>query len=479
MAIVGAIAACRDDVPTGMSAPVRVVHGPALATFGTTPALTQSTVNNTAGSNQLDPHVSGSLVSYVSNASGTNHVRYHDLATGADEEVPNSGEDDFLPDVSGSRIVFTRVAATSSIYLYDVRDGAPPSEIAPSTIANRNHAAIGGNTVAWQDFEFSTNALHAEIVAYDLVGATTTRLTNDAVLDRTPAVSPDGNVIVWAKCQTSGTGCDIWMAVKSIIGWTANAITGVAGEEHDPATDGQIVTYTSVRSEEADIYWQPVAGGTEQQIALTGVQRRPSVSAGLITFESREEDFVSGGHWDVLAYHTATDVAFPLRTAPVDETLQDVWVSSAGLVRVVYTAATAIELDVYALSFQLPGDLFPVEIDVIPGSPPFPIKLSGFLPYISVIVRTTATFDAALIKPATATLGDGLGSDAAVATTHKGLVLATRFDVDKDGDEDLVLAFKKADLATELKVGEITLVFRAELTGGGTARGEDLVKVIQ
>jgi hypothetical protein len=48
----------------------------------------------------------------------------------------------------------------------------------------------------------------------------------------------------------------------------------------------------------------------------------------------------------------------------------------------------------------------PVQLDINPGSPPFPIKLNG-PPAISVIVRTTPSFDAATIKSATATLGDG------------------------------------------------------------------------
>lgn len=76
----------------------------------------------------------------------------------------------------------------------------------------------------------------------------------------------------------------------------------------------------------------------------------------------------------------------------------------------------------------------------------------GSLSVISVIVRTTSSFDAALVKPGTTTLGDGSGTDASVAK-HNGAPIATLVDVDKDGDKDLVLAFRKADLVA---AGDLT-----------------------
>jgi hypothetical protein len=119
----------------------------------------------------------------------------------------------------------------------------------------------------------------------------------------------------------------------------------------------------------------------------------------------------------------------------------------------------------------------PVEIDITPGSPPLPIKLNG-PPAISVIVRTTATFNAAAIRPATATLGDGNGTDASVSSL-KGQVLATLVDVDLDGDRDLVLIFAKSNLlaAEDLSLNTHRLVFRAELQDGRPVRGDDLVQV--
>jgi Tol biopolymer transport system component len=347
------LAGCSDDpMPTGIGDPAPTYPGPAFATIGTAPTITHTPVTTAAG-DQTDPHISGSRVSYTSNADGTNRIHYHDIATSADARIPNLGEEDFLSDISGSKIVFTRVGATSSIYVYDAGASAAV-EVAPSAVANRIDPAIGGSTVAWQDFGFRPSALEPEIVVHDMTTGITTRLTNDALLDRFPAVSPDGNVVVWRKCQaTDGTGnvlanCDIWKAVRSAGIWVAGAVTGAEGEETTPDTDGQTITYGSTRSGEMDVFWRPVAGGPEQQLTLTGIQTDPSISEGLITFDSRN----AAGNMDVWAYDIGTDIAFPLITTSPNQTLNDVWVSPTGLVRVVYQSDETGDFNIYALSFQ-------------------------------------------------------------------------------------------------------------------------------
>lgn len=470
------LAACGDQpAPSGITPLVAPAGEGAFVVIGTSPAKTTTTVNDGPG-DQTDPHVSGDFVAYTSNADGTNRIRYHNLTTGDDVVVPNAGEDDFLSDVSGTRIAFVRVNASSGIYAYEV-GAAAAMEVAPSPTANRRNPAIGGNTVAWQDLGFSPSPLESEIVVADVTTGATTRLTTDAMLDRTPAVSPDGNVVVWIKCNTSGTACDVWKAVRVGTTWTTSiVVTGAAGEESSPDSDGQIIVYASTRAGETDVYWQPVAGGAENRLSLTGSQNNPSVSRGVIAFDSQD-----AGNVDVWMYVVATSNAFPITsTGAANETLNDVFVASDGLVRAVYQSDATGDLNVYAASFRLVADEVTVAIDVKPGSALLPIKLSGPLPVVSVIVRTTADFDAALIDAATATLGDGLGTDAGVAKTLSGLVLATLVDVDWDGDKDLVLAFRKADLvaAGDLTTTTSSFVFRAQLTDGRTARGEDAVVVI-
>jgi hypothetical protein len=339
-----------------------------LASFGaaqaqSTPPGTTSTVNSGPG-DQLDPHVSGDLVSYTSNEASTNRIRYHNLATGDDAVVPNSGQDDFLSDISGNNIVFTRVSATRAIFKYTIGD-ASASELAPSADANRLLVAIGANTVAWQDLGFSTNALEAEIVVHDLATSTTTRLTTDALLDRTPGVSPDGTTVVWAKCQTNGTGCDIWKATGAGSLWTSSAVTGPEGEEASPDSNGTVIVYASTRAGEADIFYKPVAGGTEVRLALAGPQRRPSISGNLIVFEHLD----ATANWDIYAFDISTGTLWSIATTSSEETLSDVSVSATGLARVVYTRNETNQ-NVYAFSFVplvaavVPFAAFTAEVEI-------------------------------------------------------------------------------------------------------------------
>ena len=63
-------------------------------------------VINAGPGDQLDPHISGALVTYASIVSGASEVRYYDLLTGADQSIPADGGLDYLPDMSGSKVVY-------------------------------------------------------------------------------------------------------------------------------------------------------------------------------------------------------------------------------------------------------------------------------------------------------------------------------------------------------------------------------------
>src|SRR5450759_4841610 len=72
---------------------------------GTPPTLISVTINNGAG-DQTDPHVSGDWAAYASDLS----IRYYNFATNIDAEIPmGSSLHDLLSDVSGSKIVFSRI----------------------------------------------------------------------------------------------------------------------------------------------------------------------------------------------------------------------------------------------------------------------------------------------------------------------------------------------------------------------------------
>jgi len=331
---------------------------PALSSAAAAPSLagTLQVVNSSPG-DQTDPHVSGSLVAYTNESGGSSEIRYHDLTTGADAAIPNGGAFDFVSDVSGGTVVFTRVSTSSAIFTFDVSSDAPPVELAPQEGSSRRAAVIGGRTVAWQDFGFTGNTLEPEIAVFDLDRRTLTRLTDDHLLDRTPAVSPDGKTVVWAKCDVAGQHCDIWQARWSGERFNSQALTGSEGEESQPDTNGDIVVYASTRTvdgvSDRDIYWKPINGGAEQRLALPGLDANPSISGSLVAFERRDPE---KGDFDIVLYDLSTQTLYQLTSSPEDENLNDLSVSDDGTVRVVWTVAEAGDSNVHAFTFKLPRE---------------------------------------------------------------------------------------------------------------------------
>src|SRR5687768_3914006 len=92
--------------------------------MGPPPTLTPVTVNDGPG-DQNDPHVSGDWAAYSSDLA----IRYYDFANDVDAEIPmGTSARDLLPDVSGSRIVFSRVipAVRTAVMVFDAATAAPP-----------------------------------------------------------------------------------------------------------------------------------------------------------------------------------------------------------------------------------------------------------------------------------------------------------------------------------------------------------------
>ncbi|MHB8874443.1 MAG: hypothetical protein ACYC8T_12215, partial [Myxococcaceae bacterium] len=177
---------------------------------GTTLGGTTTTVNAGAG-NQTDPHLDNNLVAYTSFADGASEIRYFNFSNSVDLGIPGApGALDFLSDVSGTTVVFTRIEGSKqSIWSYNTTTSGPGVELAPSATSLRRGASIGGNTVVWQELGFSTGtSVISEVMAYDLTTRVAVRVTDDIQIDRDMAVSPSGNVIAWDKCATSSSPCD-------------------------------------------------------------------------------------------------------------------------------------------------------------------------------------------------------------------------------------------------------------------------------
>jgi hypothetical protein len=332
---------------------------PALAGDVTPPTpivLTPTPVAIDAGaSNQTEPRVSGTLVSYTDNSSSS--IAYYDFVNagrGGTIAHPDGGYDS-ISDVSGNLISFTRVSSGSpgSIYVFDVNNpGAEAHEVAPLPNSLRRRPSIGNGTIAWEDksYETSSSAL-PDIVVYDVESANAIKLTNDNLADQWPAVSEDGTAVAWVKCS-SATACDVWAATRNSAGtWSPVQLTGAAGQESLPDTNGQIAVYGSNASGEWDIYWQPVGGGTESRLVLPGVQRNPNVSGSLISFESSA---ASTAPFDIYVYDLSTGILYQLTQTTLSESLSDISLGADGIARVVWTQPKQVspyDYDVYGLSF--------------------------------------------------------------------------------------------------------------------------------
>jgi hypothetical protein len=301
------------------------------------------------------------LVAYTNQSLGMSEIRYHDLSTSEDMAIPNGGALDSVADISGSTVVFTRSLSTNSaIFTYDVTTQGPALEVAPPAGGNRRSAVVGSRTVVWQDFSYSTGSSQPEIAAFNLDSQTLMRLTNDSLLDRTPAVSADGIVIVWAKCTNGSSACDVWQAVSvpGPAGFQTMALTGPEGEETQPDSNGQTVVYASTRTDsggvtDRDIYWKPVGGGTEYRLVLPGLDANPSISGSLIAFE-RQDPSSPSANFDIMLFDLKTQTLYRLTATPQSENLNDISVGDDGLVRVVWSLPEN-EFDVHSFIFELPG----------------------------------------------------------------------------------------------------------------------------
>jgi uncharacterized repeat protein (TIGR01451 family) len=313
------------------------------------------TVNNGPG-DQSDPHVSGNLVSY-SNSDGTNFtIRYFDLTTQIDKAIPNSGTFDFLADVSGSTIAYTLVnSSESAIYKFDTAAVGPPVAVDPMANSMRQAAGIGGNTIVWQDNGFSPSSNIADIVVYDPATGTATRLANDSAFNTLPAVSPDGAVIAWTKCQDStASTCDVWSATGSGATWVKHQLTNGNGNCSHPDTNGQVVVYSCNRGTGDHLYWQASTGGVEQSLGGALNESWPSIAGQFVEFAGLQ---AGANQHDIYVLNISNLILYQITNTPDDEQLGDISITPDGHVNVVWQVLTLTGQsgeDIYAYTFKVP-----------------------------------------------------------------------------------------------------------------------------
>jgi hypothetical protein len=306
-----------------------------------------SVVDNTAG-DQGYPHVSGNLVAYTDYADPAYAlIRYYDFLNPVtpNASIPSSdGDVDTLSDVNGNDIAFSRYnpATGQTCMIYDVVTHLI------SQIGTANEAgvtALGGDTVA-----FVNGSVGEILVGYiSNPSGPLANLSTSSNDDMSPAVSPGGNVVVWASCGLAG--CAIMKSTQSGGVWgPATAVT--AGPATNPDTDGTNIVYDY----NGDIFIQPLNGGAATQLVIDGMQRNPSISGGVIAFESST---TAGAAADLFVYQASTNTVYRVTdTLTTYESLNDVTVLSNGDVRVVWAANDDVSgpyaNNIYARTFSLP-----------------------------------------------------------------------------------------------------------------------------
>jgi hypothetical protein len=133
---------------------------------------------------------------------------------------------------------------------------------------------------------------------------------------------------------------------------------GIAAAERNPDTDGINIVYDSNRAGTlggGDIFFKPISGGAEVQIALDGLQRDPSISGAIIAMESKLPGATT---WDIWVYQISTNTIFQVTDTPSsNEILNDVTVLDNGDVRVIWAADDDLfpgQHNIYARTFSLP-----------------------------------------------------------------------------------------------------------------------------
>jgi hypothetical protein len=318
---------------------------------------TSTVVINASAGDQTDPHISKDLAAYTDAAD--NRIHYYRFSTAADAAIPpgTAVGPDSLSDVSGNHVCFSRQENTAfEIGLFDSTTSAV-TEIDPHPGNVRLGCALGGDTLIFVDFGTGSGA--GNIFFYDLAAnppSPQQPLSLDPNEVANPNVSPDGNVVVWENCPTP-SNCDIWKAVRSAGAWTTSIAVNSSFNEQNPDTDGTWIAYDTNQGAATgqDIYFLPVASGQTTQLLIPGAQVNPSISQGVIAFESTVPPSLTP---EIYVYIIASNTLYQVTATPgVSEQLNDLSVLDNGDIRVVWAADDGptngfrSELNIYATTF--------------------------------------------------------------------------------------------------------------------------------
>jgi hypothetical protein len=306
---------------------------------------------NTSPGNQTDPHVSGDLVAYTDeNGSFGSLIRYYDFVSAThDAIVVPIGSTDQLSNVDGNHISFARQTGPNrELQVFDVTTWNTVQVGGDNSGAFST--ALGGDTAAFVSGD------DIKVGRISNPGGSLANLSSSAAIDSQPAVSPNGQAVVWQECTFFS--CSVLRSTFNGAAWSSPVVVANAPPMNtDPDTDGTSIAYDSDRStsvDGSDIYFQSLSGGVDTQLSLAGAQRRPRISQGVIAFESTA---LGASSADLFLYEISSNRLFQVTDTPgLDELLSDITVLADGSIRVVWASHPdfSSDSDIFAQTFSLP-----------------------------------------------------------------------------------------------------------------------------
>jgi hypothetical protein len=313
------------------------------------------TVAASPAGNHLYPRVDGDIATYTNDLANST-ISYFDFAAALNHTIPTEPFSfDEISDVNGGVVSFSRQHP-------DGRRDLMAFDIASATLTTLTppghevfSSAIGADTVAFVDAAIGDSDIFVAHISSP--GAPPVNLSNSPDFETGVAISPAGDVVVWDRCDNPITACGVWKSEFAGGTWGPAQVVSDTPWPASPGTDGTTVVYDSdrpVSTGGADIYFQPVAGGSETQLEINGRQIAPRISSGVISFASTSP---SATFADVFVYVIATNTLFQVTSTPgVHELLSDITVLPNGDVRVIWAANDGLfgANNIYALTFSVP-----------------------------------------------------------------------------------------------------------------------------
>jgi hypothetical protein len=239
------------------------------------------------------------------------------LPVGISDDVGDS-TDDRLPDVSGSRIVYTALnpgSAFGVIRVYHMHDGSTLDLMTEPHVVRE--ARIHGTTVAW----IQGNSGSSTVEWVDLGWTDLESVTLSGPGSAT-GVEVGSRYVVWEEFD----GVSLNIVAYDLV---SGAIVDVASSEDDeqaPATfDDWIVWQRREMDLATTSLWARRVGAPVSEPAFPfasasgAVVRRPSIDGGLITYQDN-----SGGNFDVYVYRIVDGSTYRVTEGPDDEILNHV-----------------------------------------------------------------------------------------------------------------------------------------------------------